>query len=140
MIDAGLAGLAWWIGLIVGIGVAIARVGRWARRTTRPGATGSARVDHAVLVGVFTASLVNSVTTEGLGAGVNVSAMWLFLMVAWICILRREAAPTGATQHPIPAETIAPIPQVLVHTVAEVPRSVTASGPTAAGSARVSQT
>lgn len=117
MIDVGIAGLAWWIGLLVGVGVAIARVGGWARRTTLPGATGSARVDHAVLVGIFTASLINSITTEGLGAGVNVSAMWLFLMVCWICILRREAR----------SSTIESESQGRVQRVGDRPPSVTAS-------------
>jgi hypothetical protein len=42
---------------------------------------------------MFTASIVNSITTEGLGAGVNVSAIWLYLMVAWICVLRRDGVP-----------------------------------------------
>ncbi|MEM1332915.1 MAG: O-antigen ligase family protein, partial [Actinomycetota bacterium] len=103
MIDAGIAGLAWWLGLLVAVGVVIGRVGRWARRSTRPGATGSASADHAVLVGIYTASLVNSVTTEGLGAGVNVSAIWLFVMVAWLCVLRRDAAPAdGAPTHAAP--------------------------------------
>jgi len=126
MIDAGLAGLTWWLGLIIGVGVAIARVGRWARQNVGPGAIGSARVDHATLVGIFTASLINSVTTEGLGAGVNVSAIWLFLMVGWICILRREAAP-AATPPPAGAPSAAPQSQDGVHEVAASPHSVTGS-------------
>ena len=100
MIDTGLAGLAWWIALLISVGVAISRVGAAARRRELiPGAAGSARADHLVLLGVFTASIVNSITTEGLGAGVNVSAIWLYLMVAWICVLRREgrAEPEART-------------------------------------------
>jgi O-antigen ligase len=93
MIDAGLVGLAWWIALLVSVGVAIARLGQGVhRRELVIGATGSARADHLVLLGIFTASIVNSITTEGLGAGVNVSAIWLYLMVAWICVLRRDGA------------------------------------------------
>ena len=92
MIDTGLAGLIWWIALLVSVGVAISRVGAAARRRELiAGAAGSARADHLILLGMFTASIVNSITTEGLGAGVNVSAIWLYLMVAWICVLRREA-------------------------------------------------
>ena len=96
MIDTGLVGLAWWIALLLSVGVAISRIGREARRHQLVGgAAGSARADHLILLGMFTASIVNSITTEGLGAGVNVSAIWLFLMVAWITVLRREgpAAP-----------------------------------------------
>jgi hypothetical protein len=49
---------------------------------------------------------VNSITTEGLGAGVNVSAIWLYLMVAWIGVLRRDGrAP--AEQEPTPADIAA---------------------------------
>jgi hypothetical protein len=35
--------------------------------------------------------LINSVTTEGLGAGVNVSAIWWFVPIAWLTILSRPA-------------------------------------------------
>ncbi len=97
MIDAGLAGLLWWFALLIAVGVGIFRLGRGARRRELvAGATGSARSDHVVLVGMFVASLINSITTEGLGAGVNVSAIWLYLMVAWICVLRRDAPPAQA--------------------------------------------
>jgi O-antigen ligase len=90
MIDAGLIGLAWWVALIVAAIVTLNR--QWAHRRvspTRVGAAGTARADHLILMGVFIASLLNSVTTEGLGAGVNVSAIWLFLSVAWLTILDR---------------------------------------------------
>jgi hypothetical protein len=94
MIDAGLAGLIWWFTLLVAVGVVISRVGRVARSdTAMTGACGSLKADHGIVLGMFVASLVNSVTTEGLGAGVNVSAIWLFLMVAWLCTIRRDSTP-----------------------------------------------
>ncbi len=94
MIDVGLAGLVWWFSLLIAVGVGIFRFGRATRQSEFvTGATGSARSDHLVLVGMFVASLINSITTEGLGAGVNVSAIWLYLMAAWICVLRRDARP-----------------------------------------------
>jgi exopolysaccharide production protein ExoQ len=103
MIDAGLVGLAWWTGLLIGVGVAIFRLGRSVqRRELVSGAAGSARADSLILLGMFTSSVINSVTTEGLGAGVNVSAIWLYLMVAWICVLRREARPEP---EPVPTLT-----------------------------------
>ena len=40
------------------------------------------RSDLVILLGVIVASLVNSITTEGLGAGVNVSAIWLFVIAS----------------------------------------------------------
>jgi O-antigen ligase len=92
MIDVGLAGLIWWFALIVGCLVVLARLRLGDRRSPilLPGATGTARSDHLILIGLFTAMLVNSITTEGLGAGVNVSAIWLFVVAAWLTLLERE--------------------------------------------------
>lgn len=102
MIDAGLAGLIWWIGLIVAVGVVISRIGKLARSDTpMTGACGSLKADHGILLGMFIASLINSVTTEGLGAAVNVSAIWLFLMVAWLCTIRRESRPFDVPSAPV---------------------------------------
>ena len=42
------------------------------------------------------ASIVNSVTTEGLGAGVNVSAIWWFITIAWLTILEQPVTPPVA--------------------------------------------
>ena len=91
MIDVGLAGLIWWFALIVGCLVVLGRLRGIERRSPMllPGATGTAGSDHLVLIGLFTAMLVNSITTEGLGAGVNVSAIWLFVVAAWLTVLDR---------------------------------------------------
>ena len=51
--------------------------------------------DHLILIGVFIALLINSITTEGLGAGVNVMAIWLFLSGAWSTILDADQRRTG---------------------------------------------
>lgn len=109
MIDVGLAGLIWWTALLVGVGVGIHRLGAASRSGRLTGGSiGSAGADHLVLVGMFTSSIINSVTTEGLGAGVNVSAIWLYLMVAWICVLRRDGvpAPVIADATSIPADAV----------------------------------
>ena len=92
MIDVGLAGLIWWVALIVGCLVVLGRLRGGERRSPMLllGATGTARSDHLVLIGLFTAMLVNSITTEGLGAGVNVSAIWLFIAAAWLTVLDRD--------------------------------------------------
>jgi O-antigen ligase len=92
MIDVGAAGLFWWFALIfasVGVLVRLRRVDRRSP-VLLPGATGTARSDILVLIGMFTAMLINSVTTEGLGAAVNVSAIWLFVVTAWLTTLDRE--------------------------------------------------
>jgi len=97
MIDVGLAGLIWWTALIVAALVLLGRLRRVERRspTLLPGATGTARSDHLILIGVFIALLINSITTEGLGAGVNVMAIWLFLSAAWSTILDADQRRTG---------------------------------------------
>jgi O-antigen ligase len=94
MIDTGLVGLTWWIALLVSVGVAINRIGRGAQHSdVSIGASGSGRSDRLILIGMLVASLINGITTEGLGAGVNVSAIWLYLMVAWLCVLHRTGIP-----------------------------------------------
>jgi O-antigen ligase len=89
MIDVGLAGLIWWVLLVVSALVLLGRLRRIERRSPvlLPGATGTARNDHLILTGIFVALLINSITTEGLGAGVNVMAIWLFLACAWLTLL-----------------------------------------------------
>jgi O-antigen ligase len=89
MIDVGLAGLIWWALLVMSALVLLGRLRRIERRSSvlLPGATGTARSDELILIGIFVALLINSITTEGLGAGVNVMAIWLFLACAWLTLL-----------------------------------------------------
>ena len=110
MIDTGLIGLFWWVMLIGAACVATFRIGRQRYDRFVPiGATGSDRSDRLILIGILMSSLINSITTEGLGAGVNVSAMWLYFVVAWLCTLNRRprtlddasaGAPSGALRAP----------------------------------------
>jgi hypothetical protein len=100
MIDVGLVGLMWWLALIVGALVLLGRL-RGIERRSRVllrGAAGTARADQLILLGLFVSMIVNSITTEGLGAGVSVMAIWLFVAVAWLTILdgdqRRVRAAT----------------------------------------------
>lgn len=111
MIDVGLAGLIWWVLLIASSLVLLGRLRRIERRSPvlLAGATGTARNDQVILIGVFVALLVNSITTEGLGAGVNVMAIWLFLSCAWLTLLdadqrtvaRRRASQRRAEPAPV---------------------------------------
>ncbi len=105
MIDVGLAGLVWWFALLIGSLVLLGRLRGVERRSSilLPGATGPARSDTLILIGLFTAMLVNSITTEGLGAGVNVSAIWLFVVAAWLTILDRSQLETRAARQREPA-------------------------------------
>ena len=92
MIDVGLLGLLWWT-LMIGATIVVLNR-QWAHHLvspTSPGGAGTARADHLIMMGIFVATLINSVTTEGLGAGVNVSAIWWFVPIAWLTILSRPA-------------------------------------------------
>ncbi|MGB0113715.1 MAG: O-antigen ligase family protein, partial [Ilumatobacteraceae bacterium] len=92
MIDVGLVGLAWWTALVVASLILLGRLRGIERRSQvlLPGATGTARSDELIILGVFVALLINSITTEGLGSGVNVMAIWLFVSAAWLTILDRD--------------------------------------------------
>jgi O-antigen ligase len=109
MIDVGLAGLIWWALLIGSALVLLGRLRRIERRSPvlLLGATGTARSDQLILTGVFVALLINSITTEGLGAGVNVMAIWWFLSCAWLTLLdvdqRRVARRRAASRRREPA-------------------------------------
>jgi len=110
MIDVGLAGLVWWFALLIGSLVVLGRLRGVERRSSvlLLGATGPARSDTLILIGLFTAMLVNSITTEGLGAGVNVSAIWLFVTAAWLTILdRTQLEARSAKQRELAVDRIA---------------------------------
>jgi len=106
MIDVGVFGVIWWLALIGASLTVLGRLRQAQRRTRTPlaGSLGSARNDTIVLIGIYTALLINGITTEGIGAGVNVAAIWLFLAAAWLTILdrtRRDEQSTGHTDPPI---------------------------------------
>ncbi len=101
MIDTGLAGLIWWCLLLGASMVVLNR--QWSHRRVSPthsGAAGTARADHLIIMGIYVASLINSVTTEGLGAGVNVSVIWWLVTVAWLTILERPDGRPPANDEP----------------------------------------
>jgi O-antigen ligase len=79
LVDGGLVGTGLWVGLIVAILAGIHRLG-------------PQEPDSKLLYGLVATMLVNSMTTEGLGSGSGVSAMWLFLVGAWVGVLQREHA------------------------------------------------
>jgi O-antigen ligase len=134
MIDVGLVGLLWWAGLIVGVVFALGRL--WGVERRSPvllvGATSTMRSDLVILLGVVVASLINSITTEGLGAGVNVSAIWLFLFAAWLTILQRQAA----TQRALTSVRSAAAPPQSTESSAPALHEATPAAPSPAVSAR----
>ncbi len=100
MTDVGVVGVIWWLALVIGSIVTLARLRRLDRRShvLLLGAAGTARSDHLILTGVFVALLINSITSEGLGAGVNVMAIWWFLCCAWLTLLDRNQRASSATK------------------------------------------
>ncbi|MET0910814.1 MAG: O-antigen ligase family protein [Ilumatobacteraceae bacterium] len=133
MIDVGLVGLLWWFGLIVAVVFALGRLWGIERRSPvlLAGATSTMRSDLVILLGVVVASLVNSITTEGLGAGVNVSAIWLFIFAAWLTILQRQAA----TQRALTSSRSAEVPTQSTESSARDPHAATPAVPIPAGHA-----
>ena len=108
MIDVGLVGLFWWL-LAIGVTVVAIRRLRVRQRTDLArrhrlacAPTGSSSS------GSSTASLFNSITTEGLGAGVNVSAIWWFVAMAWAVVLDRTARSTPPPTETAPIEAAEP--------------------------------
>ena len=131
MIDVGLVGLFWWTALIVAVVLALGRLWGHERRsaTLLVGATSTMRSDLVILLGVVVASLVNSITTEGLGAGVNVSAMWLFIVAAWLTILQRQTAARRAVR----TDRTAEVRTQSTESSAGVPLATTPAAPIPAG-------
>jgi O-antigen ligase len=84
VVEAGVAGLLWWLVVVVSLGVALRRLFRAAR----------ARADAALLMSVYVCLVVNGMTIEGMGAPANGSSIWLFVLVAWAIVWRRDLADT----------------------------------------------
>jgi O-antigen ligase len=82
MIDVGIVGLIAWVGFLACTSVAARRA--YVRASTR--------ADAIIVIGILACLFVNSLTTEGLGSGVSVSAMWLYLTAAWVVVLKRDVA------------------------------------------------
>jgi exopolysaccharide production protein ExoQ len=88
IIDAGIIGLVVWLAFLFCTIYAVRQ--SFLRRRTR--------VDATILGGLLVCLIVNSLTTEGLGSGVSVSAIWLYLIAAWVLVARRTAPEPMLTQ------------------------------------------
>jgi exopolysaccharide production protein ExoQ len=80
LVDTGLLGTAVWLALLVVLGRTAFRI-----RTMR------LRTDRALVLAVLCGMVVNTMFTEGLGAPANAMCTWLFVLLAWTAVLRREA-------------------------------------------------
>jgi O-antigen ligase len=88
LVDTGLVGTAVWFALLIGIGVTAYRLRPRGMATDRG-------LVLALLVGMF----ANSMFTDELGAPANAMCTWLFVLLAWVGILRgareRSTARSG---------------------------------------------
>lgn len=80
LVDLGLLGAAVWLALVVGIVVTAVRV---------PVHLTGAAADRALLLGLMAFLIADSVFFEGLGAAANVASTWMFVVVAWLAVLRQ---------------------------------------------------
>ncbi len=77
LVDTGLVGTAVWFALLIGIGVTAYRLRPRGMATDRS-------LVLALLVGMF----ANSMFTDELGAPANAMCTWLFVLLAWVGIIR----------------------------------------------------
>jgi O-antigen ligase len=88
LVELGVVGLAVWVGLVVSLIVGI-------RRLPKTGPLNMA-LDRAMLLGIITFLLVDSIFFEGPGSLANVSSTWLFMCVGWYVVARRDALTAAA--------------------------------------------
>ena len=82
LVDGGVVGAALWLTLVISLLVYALRLLR--RRDER------LRIDLALVLGVLSFLVVDSLTTEGLSAPANVASVWLAVLVGWCVVLVRR--------------------------------------------------
>jgi O-antigen ligase len=82
LVDTGLVGTAVWFALLISM------VGTAYRLRPRGMST-----DRGLVLGILLGMFVNSMFTDELGAPANAMCTWLFVLLAWISIMRRERTP-----------------------------------------------
>jgi O-antigen ligase len=91
LVDTGLVGTAVWFALLIGLGVTAFRLRPRGMATDRG-------IVLALLVGMF----ANGMFTDELGAPANAMCTWLFVLVAWVGIMRgakdRSSARSSTTR------------------------------------------
>lgn len=95
IVDVGLVGIFWWIGLL---GLVLA--GAWRGRRATRGRNDPLQFHVLALLGVTVCQIVNGMTTESLGAGVGVGGIFLLISAAWVVVLgdRLGEDPSGLRQ------------------------------------------
>jgi O-antigen ligase len=83
LVELGVVGLVVWVALVVSLILGIRRLPKTGPRNLA--------LDRALLLGVITFLLVDSVFYEGAGTLANVASTWLFMSVGWYVVARRSA-------------------------------------------------
>lgn len=125
LVDGGVFAAGLWVGLVVTIGIAIRAAGR--RRD----------IDTPLLAGLLATLMINGLTTEGVGSGSGVSALWLFILAGWVGVLQREWAAHRRTPRVVHRHTVHRAetpprptrPRVLAADHRPVPRALAPAGP-----------
>lgn len=95
LVEVGVAGLAAWSALVLAVALQLRRRGAGAPvrgwgAPRRPGGD-----DRPLLAGVLAAVVVSGVFYDGPGAVATVSSVWLFVIAAWLAVLRRPRPARG---------------------------------------------
>lgn len=93
LVELGVVGLAVWLAMVVSLLVGVRQLPRDGPRNLR--------LDRAMLLGVITFLLVDSIFFEGAGSLANVSSTWLFMCIGWYVVARRGSRaddPSGSVE------------------------------------------
>jgi O-antigen ligase len=83
LVDTGLLGMFWWVGLFA---LVIARIHVLRRRAKLHAGASPLTFDSITLSGVIVCLLVNGLVSQDLGAGLGAPAMVLFLSGVWVLV------------------------------------------------------
>jgi O-antigen ligase len=80
LVDNGAVGTGIFTCLLITLGTVLIQLARLP----------ASRADAGLLLGILVSFLADGMTTEGLAAPANVSGIWLFVLIAWAEVLRRD--------------------------------------------------
>lgn len=83
LVELGFVGLLVWVGMVVSLILGI-------RHLPKTG-SGNLALDRAMMLGVITFLLVDSIFFEGAGSLANFASTWLFMCIGWYVVARRSA-------------------------------------------------
>lgn len=118
LVDNGAVGAAIFVTLLFMLAMALIRLIRLH----------GLRTDTGLLLAILTFSIVDGMTDEGLAAPANASSVWLFVLIAWTEILRRQEARRLSAWNL--SESPAPTSPPPAYTTTTGDRSTNGSAPT----------